>query len=68
MYDFHYSFFLKKIDANLLFPDTDSLTCEIKSKDVYVEFFKYKHLFDFSEYQSIFFDPTNKRVIAKMKD
>ena len=51
-----------------MFPDTDSLTCEIKSKDVYVEFFKYKHLFDFSEYQSIFFDPTNKRVIGKMKD
>ena len=25
-------------------------------------------MFDFSEYQSNFFDPTNKRVISKMKD
>ena len=33
--DFHYNFFKKKIDADLLFTDTDSLTYEIKSKDVY---------------------------------
>ena len=37
----------KKIDAEL-FTDTDSLTYETKSEDVYEEFFKYKHLFDFS--------------------
>ena len=48
--------------------DKDSLTYEIKSKDPYEGFFKYKHLFDFSEYQSIFFNPTNKKVIRKMKD
>ena len=35
MYDFHYNFFKKKVDADLLFTDTDSLTYEIKSKDVY---------------------------------
>ena len=51
MYDFHYNFIKKKIDADVLFTDTDSLTYEIKSKDVYEEFFKYKHLFDFSEYK-----------------
>ena len=64
MYDFHYNF-----DANLLFTDTDSLIYEFKSKDdVYEEFFKHKHLFDFSQYQSKFFDPTNKKNIGKMKD
>ena len=34
IYDFHYNF-IKKIDAELLFIDTDSLTFEIKSEDVY---------------------------------
>ena len=54
----------------MLFTDKDSLTYEIKSEDVYEEFFKHKHLFDFSNYpkDSKFFDPTNKKVIGKMKD
>ena len=34
IYDFHYNF-IKKIDAELLLIDTDSLTFEIKSEDVY---------------------------------
>ena len=61
---------LKKIDAELLLTDKDSLTYEIKSEDVYEEFFKHKHLFDFSNYpeDSKFFDPTSKNVIGKMKD
>ena len=50
MYDFHYNFIKKNFDAELLFTDTDSLTYEIKSEDVYEEFFKHKHLFDFSNY------------------
>ena len=69
MYDFHYNFIKKNFDANLLFTDTGSLTYEIKSKDdVYEKFFKRKHLFDFTEHQSKFFDPTNKKTIGKMKD
>ena len=44
MYDFHYSFIKKHFDAELLFTDTDSLTYEIKSEDVYEELFKHKHL------------------------
>ena len=54
----------------MLFTDTDSLTYEIKSEDIYEGFFKYKHLFDFSNYlkDSKFFDLTNKKVIGKMKD
>ena len=41
-----YSFIKKHFDTELLFTDTDSLTYEIKS-DVYDNFFKHKHLFDF---------------------
>ena len=54
----------------MLFTDTDSLAYEIKSEDVYEEFFKQKHLFDFSNYpkDSNFFDETNKKVIGKMED
>ena len=70
MYDFHYNFIKIFFDAELLFTDTDSLTYEIKSEDVYEEFFKWKDLFDFSSYpkHSKFFDETNKIVIGKMKD
>ena len=53
----------------MLFTDIDSLTYEIKSEDVYNEFFKHKHLFDFSNYpkDSTFFYQANKKVIGKMK-
>ena len=39
MYDFHYNFIKKNFNAELLFTDTDSLTYEIKSENVYEEFF-----------------------------
>ena len=70
MYDFHYNFFKKHFDAELLFTDTGSLAYEIKSENVYEEFFKHKQFFDFSNYpkESKFFDETNKKVIGKMKD
>ena len=44
---------------------TDSLT-----EDIYEQFFKLKHLFDFSNYSkdSKFFDQANNKVIGKMKD
>ena len=47
-----------------------SLVYEIKSENVYEEFFKWKKLFDFSNYSkdSKYFDETNKKVIDKMKD
>ena len=62
MYDFHYNFIKKSFDAELLFTDTESLASEIKSEDVYKEFFKHKHLFDFSNLSknSKFFDDANK--------
>ena len=70
MYDCHYNFVKNNFDADLLFTDTDSLTHEIKSENVYEEFFKWKDFFDFSNYSkdSKFFDETNKKVIGKMKD
>ena len=70
MYDFHYNFIKKNINAKLLFTDTGSLIYEIKSENAYKEFFKWKDLFDFSNYSkdSKFFDDANKNVICKMKD
>ena len=61
IYDFHYNFIKKNFDAELLF--TDSHTYEIKSENVYEEFFKWKDLFDFSNYSKDlkFFDETNKK-------
>ena len=69
MYDFHYNFIKKHFDAELLFADTDSLTYEIKSEDVYERFFKRKHLFDFSNFSkdSKFYDSQNEMVVSKMK-
>ena len=53
-----------------MFTDTDSLTYKIKSENVYEEFFKWKDLFDFSNYSkdSMLYDDTNKDVFGKMKD
>ena len=54
----------------MLFTDTGSLVYQIKSEDVYEEYRKHKHLFDFNDYpeDSNFFDLTKKKVIGKMKD
>ena len=70
MYEFHYKYIKSKFDAKLLFTDTDSLVYEIKTEDVYEDFYEEKNLFDFSDYplNLKFFDPVNKKVIDKMKD
>ena len=64
------NFIKNNFNAKLLFTDTDSLTYEIKSENVYEEFYTWKDLFEFSNYSkdSKFFDDTNKKVIGKMKD
>ena len=61
---------LKRVWCWIVLTDTDSLTYEIKSENVYEEFFKWKDLFDFSNYSKDlkFFDETNKKVIDKVKD
>ena len=65
MYDYNYG-----SEAKLLFTDTDSLTYEIGTKDVYSDFWKDKNRFDNSDYpeNSPYFDKTNKKVIGLMKD
>ena len=72
MYNMHYNYIKKRYgnNAQLLFTDTDSLTYDIKTQDVYKEFWSDKHLFDFSNYCncSEFYDSTNKKVVGKMKD
>ena len=67
---FHYSFIKKNFDAELFLTDTESSICEIKSEDVYKDFYIDKHLVDLSNYpkDSTFFDPVNEKVIGKMKD
>ena len=57
----------KHFDDELLLTDTDGLTSEIKSEDVYEEFFKHKHLFDFSNYpeDSKFFDQDKMKKLEK---
>ena len=43
---FSLQFYLKNVSAESLFTDTDSLTYEIKSQNVYKKYFKWKDLFD----------------------
>ena len=72
MYNFHYNYIKEKYGnkAKLLFTDTDSLTYEIETDDVYRDFWNDKDRFDNSEYpeSSPYFDKTNKKVIGKFKD
>ena len=72
MYDFHYNYIKHKYGskAKLLFTDTDSLTYEIETNDVYQDFWNDKDKFDNSDYpeDSPYFDKRNKKLIGKFKD
>ncbi|XP_068756169.1 uncharacterized protein [Montipora capricornis] len=72
LYDFHYNYIKNKYEhkAKLLLTDTDSLTYEIESEDVYRDFWNDKDKFDNSDYaqNSQYFDKTNKKVVGKFKD
>ena len=65
-YDFRYKYVKKKFDdkAKLLFTDTDSLTYEIETEDVYQDFWNDKNKFDNSDYpdNSPYFDKTKKKL------
>ena len=52
------------------YSQTDSLTHEIETDDVYQDFWNDKNKFDNSDYSqnSPYFDKTNKKVIGKFKD
>ena len=70
MYKLHYKYIKNKFDGKLLFTDIDSLVYEIKTGNVYEDFYLNKDLFDLSGYplHSKFFDPVNKKVIVEMKN
>ena len=72
MYDFHNNYIKNKYGdrAKLLFTDTDSLTYEIETEDVYQDFWHDKDKFDNSDYniESKFHDNSYKKVIGKFKD
>ena len=52
IYDFHYNYIKwKQPDSTLLFTDTDSLTYQIQTVNVYEVFYTDKQLFDFSGYK-----------------
>lgn len=69
MYSFHDNFIKRNYGnkARLLSTDTDSLTYEIEANDVYLDFWKDKHLFDNSDYSqdSVYCSSKNKKVIGK---
>ena len=50
MYQFHCKYLKSKFNAKLLFTDTDSLVYEIKTEDVYEDFYEDKNLFYFNGY------------------
>ena len=72
MYDFHHNYIKKEYGsrAKLLFTDTDSLTYEIETEDVYKDLWKRKELFDYSDYPkgSPYKFQENKKVIGTFKD
>ena len=72
MYDFHYNYIKQKYGdkSHLLFTDTDSLTYEIETDDIYQDFWNDKEKFDNSDYpeNSKYYDKSNKKVIGKFKD
>ena len=53
-----------------MFTDTDSFVYEIKTEDVYEDFYEDKNLFNYGDYplNSKFCDPVNKKVVGKIKD
>ena len=70
MYNFHYNFMIRKFNTRLLFTDTDSLCYEIHGKKATQKMYKYKELFDLSNFpvSSKYYCSDNKKVVGKMKD
>ena len=54
MYKFHYDYIKNKYGnkSKLLFTDTNSLMCEIKTEDVHEDVSSDKEMFDFSSYST----------------
>ena len=71
MQDFHYNYIKNKYGykAEMLLTDTDSLVYETETENIYEDFYKYKELFDFSNYlkNSKYYNIGNNFVLGKMK-
>ena len=61
---------IRTFNTRLLFTDTDSLSYELREKKVYQKMYKYKQLFDLSNFpvSSKYYCSDNKKVLGKMKD
>ena len=82
MYQFVYEYLKPKYGKNehssgvhstnikILYTDTDSIVCEIITKNLYADMKEDNHLFDMSEYPKnhICYSEVNKKVIGKFKD
>jgi len=72
MYQFHYGYVKQRYGqgAQLLFTDTDSLTYEITTCDLYKDMLTDIDLFDTHEYPKnhFLYSPVNKKVLGKMHD
>ena len=70
MYNFHYNFMIRKFNTRLFFAGTDSLCYELHEKIPYKKSFKYKELFDLSNFpvSSKYYCSDNTKVVCKMKD
>ena len=70
MYNFHYNFMIRKFYTRLLFTDTNNLCYELYEKHPYKKMYKYKKLFDLSNFpvSSKNYCSDNKKVLGKMKD
>ena len=72
MYDFYFNVMKKKYNdkIKLLFTDTDSLTVEVETEDIYEDMKGMKQYFDFSEYPKShqLYSTENQAVPGKFKD
>ena len=73
MYDFHYNHTMKKYGpekAKLLFTDTDSLTYQVYTEDLYQDMKHDLQLYDTSNYPKdhFLYSTANKKVIGKFQD
>jgi len=72
MYDFYYNILKARYGprCDLVYTDTDSLLLDIQTDNVYQDINEHKWLYDTSNYPKHrpLYDPTNKKVLGKMKD
>ncbi|GFQ87084.1 uncharacterized protein TNCT_173661 [Trichonephila clavata] len=72
MYNFHYNHIKKRYmdKANLLFTDTDSLTYEIETEDIYKDMGENLNIYDTSDYPQdhALYSEKNKKRICCFKD